>query len=626
MRRRSKIILGIVASLPVLAVLLAVVALPRIDLAPLVAGRASAALGRQVTIESLRVAPGLTLGVAIRGARLANIEGGSAPAMAELARAEARLDLLSLLTGGIVVHALEVEGFTLLLERSADRHANWHFGDRPATPAPRTAAPPDRSGLPMVHDLRISGSEVIFRTTGGLRLRARIDTAGLTAAAPEAPAALRAQGSYNDVAVMLEAALGSFAQLRDARTPFPIALRATAEATALLFEGTATDPLNVDGLDGQLSIAASAPFAILAMAGAGERAGPNVPFELTGHAVRNGDLWRVTDATGTLDGAAFTAPLIELTEGSAGQPDTIVARIAFAHLDVNRLLGPPPAEGAQAHGDADIPLVVPAVPDPLLHIEASAHELIYARLRGTDARAKLDVARARVTLQDVAVMAFGAHISGSAELVPAAHGTQVTAGIQLRQGELDSLRRAFGLRDLPLSGRISADVAARAEAATVNAATRNAHISAVIGMTGGTIAREVIEMASTDIRALLRSSEGTTPIHCLLAAVDIDAGRGRAAPLRIRAGTGTISGLATFDLNRERLDLIIGSQSETTHFFALDIPVHVSGSFAAPHIAPAEWSQAARERMARNEMAPLPPHLLEIARHNPCYVGHGLRR
>jgi uncharacterized protein involved in outer membrane biogenesis len=239
---------------------------------------------------------------------------------------------------------------------------------------------------------------------------------------------------------------------------------------------------------------------------------------------------------------------------------------------------------------------------------------------------RLEVAPARITLHEAAVTAFGARLAGSAELLPEPGGARVSAAITLREGNIDTLRRAFGLRALPVAGRIDADIAAAAEAASVNAATRRARISAVVSMAGGTIAREVIEMASTDMRALFRTSRGATALSCLLAAVDSNAGVGRASPLRIRAGTGTISGIATFDLNRSTLDLIIGSQRETTDVFALDIPVQVRGSFENPSIAPAEWSRAARERMARNEMAPLPPELRAVAQRNPCYRGRSLRR
>ncbi len=609
MGRRGLIIIGVVVAIPLLAAGGLLILLPRIDLAGFAAARASAALGRTVTIDSLRVTPGLPTRVALRGLSIANIEGGTRPEMITLARLDASLAPLPLLRGRVTLSDASVAGFVLFLERAPGRRPNWRFGEARGG----TDGPPVLPGL-----LELSDSEITFRTTSGALLVTRIEAARIVGAPPDRPGSLEARGSYNGVPVRIEGALFSADQAR-AGGPLPLTLRATSEHTSALFEGTATDPLNVDGLEGRLTLAASTPADILAMAGAG--AGPTAAVELAGQFTRQGEMWRLRDATGTLDGGALTAALLQLTEGTAGQPDRIVARLDLAHLDVNQLLGPD--DGARGHGDADLPLVVPAQPDPLMDLEAATRELTYARLRGTDARVKLEVAPGRITLHEAAVTAFGARMSGSAELLPAPGGARVSAAITLRDGNIDTLRRAFGLRALPVAGRINADIAAGGEAASVNAATRQARISAVVSMTGGTIAREVIEMASTDVRALFRTSRGTTPVTCLLAAVDMNAGVGRASPLRIRAGTGTISGLATFDLNRQTLDLIIGSQRETTDFFALDIPVQVRGSFDNPSIAPAEWSRAARERMARNEMAPLPPELRAIAQRNPCYRGQG---
>ncbi len=606
MGRRGWIIIGVLAGLPAMAAGLALVVLPRVELAGIAASYASGALNRAVTLESLRVSPGLPTRIALRGLRVANIEGGTRPEMIALARLDATVAPLPLLRGRVALSDVSASGFVLFLERAPGRRPNWRFGEPRGSGA---AEPPVLPGL-----LQLADSEVTFRTTGGAELVTRIETARLAAAPADQPGTLEARGSYNGVALRLEGSLFSATEAR-AGGKLPMTLRATAEHTSALFEGTATDPLNFDGLAGT-------PADILAMAGVS--GGPEVPVELAGAFTRQGDVWRLRDAAGTLDGGALTAALLELTEGAAGRPDRIVARVGLAHLDVNRLIGPD--DGRQGHGDADIPLVVPDLPDPLMEVEASANELTYARLHGTEARVKLEVVPGRITLHDAAVTAFGARMSGSAELLPAPRGARVDATVALREGEIDTLRRAFGLRALPVSGRISADIAAAAEAASVNAATSQARISAVVAMTGGAIAREVIEMASTDIRALFRTSRGTTPVRCLLAAVDMNAGVGRASPLRISAGTGTISGLAGFDLNRQTLDLIIGSQSDTTDFFALDIPVHVSGSFANPAIAPAEWSRAARDRMARNEMAPLPPELRAIAQRNPCYRGQALRR
>lgn len=356
------------------------------------------------------------------------------------------------------------------------------------------------------------------------------------------------------------------------------------------------------------------------MAGAGADGAPQVPVGIGGTFTRNGDVWTLANAEGSLDGAAFSAPLLRLTEGNAGRPDAIAADMAFTRLDVNRLLGAPSVEGKTEHGDADLPLVVPAMPDPLVQVTLAAQELVYARIIGADARLKAAIAPGRLEVETLALVAYGSRISASGAITAEAGVARIAAEVHLVDGDFDTLRRAFGIHALSLSGRIDGHVVVATEGTRLNDATRRGHVSAVLAMRNGRIAQEVIEMASTDIRALLRSAKGTTRVSCLLAVVDIREGRGRAAPLRIRAGTGTVSGLASFDLNRKTLDLVIGSQRETTNFFALDVPIRVSGSFSDPNIAPAELSRQHRAQLvAADNVALLPPALRDFARNNPCY-------
>ena len=238
-------------------------------------------------------------------------------------------------------------------------------------------------------------------------------------------------------------------------------------------------------------------------------------------------------------------------------------------------------------------------------------------------------ARRASRIEELAAVAFGGHFAArpnSCRARVAARGS--IAAVHMTRGRhrhaAPRLRAAVRCRWRDGSRRMSPS---RGEAATLNAATRQARISAVVTMTGGTIAREVIEMASTDVRALFRTSRGTT--H-----VSLPAGGGR----HPRRATGRrrrcVSAPAPAPSAGSRPSTSIGTgstsssaaSSDTTDFFALDVPVRVSGSFADPDIAPAQWSREARARMTRNEMAPLPPDLRDIARRNPCYRGRSLRR
>ncbi len=120
------------------------------------------------------------------------------------------------------------------------------------------------------------------------------------------------------------------------------------------------------------------------MAGAGP--GPAISVRLAGAFHHAGDLWRLSEAAGEIDDAAFAAPRLEITEGASGQPDEIVAEIDFTRLDLNALFGTPPDQPGGEHGDADMPLTFAVAPDPHLRVQATAQELAYAELDATEVR------------------------------------------------------------------------------------------------------------------------------------------------------------------------------------------------------------------------------------------------
>lgn len=591
--------------------------LPRLELADVAAEQASARLGRAVTIGSLRITPGATLGVTLRGVTIANVEGGSRAEMLRLEGATAELDLMALLGGEVVLTSAELQGLSLLLERNAARVANWHFGP----PGGAASAVTSRGWMPRFAALRATDAEILVRTTGGLTLPTRIETASLTSEGLHAPVLLRATGSYNDVPLTLEGPLDSIASFRDGSAPFSLDLTATAGETTVTLLGSARDPLNFDGVQGQIELRAANPDALLAIGGAGTQGVPRIALELAGTFDRQGEVWRIGAPFGELDGAPFTGRLLQLTEGARGEPDALLLDLSLTRLDLNRILS---AGGHEADGVADLPLAVFTAPDPLIEARLSAQAFSYGGLEARDARLEARLVPGQVRVPTLAMQAFGARISASGQLEADEAGVQVSADVTMGEAELEPLRRALSLRELPLSGRIEGRLAVTAQGRSLNAAAREAHVSAVLLMSGGSIAREVIEMASTDIRSLFRTARGRTRLSCAIGVLDMKGGVGELAPLRLRSAQGMISGLATFDLNRHRLDLVIGSHRQTTGSFALDIPVRVSGSFEDPGVQPAQWSSAGRARLsAPDHTAPIPPALRDYARRSPCFFAGG---
>ncbi|MDB5415753.1 MAG: hypothetical protein JWR10_4088, partial [Rubritepida sp.] len=521
-RRIRTILLGVLLAALPLAAVAGWFLLPRVELGPFVATRASARLGRVVAIDSLRVTPGRRVSVALRGARLDNIEGGTRRAMLQLETLAAEIELWPLLRGVVVVRQVEVHGMSLLLEHASGGRRNWRFRD-PAAPA--APSEPQRD-LPVIYDLRLTGSEIVVRTSGGKALRAGMESATLTTPAPDRPVILEIGGSYNGVPLTLAGTLGSFDQLHDAAAPFPLDLRATADDTVLTLTSTASDPLNFEGVNGRLTLVAPTPDKLMAIAEAD--GAPAVPLNIAGTLDRRGDLWRLTGIEGTLDSAGFTGALLQLTEGKPGEPDAVAAELDFSRLNLNRLLS------SSGGDDSDMPLAVEAAPDPRIEARLTAEHLSYGRLRASEARLNAAVGPGRINVETLAMRAFGARISATGRLEAVGRGTRVGAELTVLEGNLTTLRQALGIRDLPLSGLIEGRAVASGEGRTLNAATASATVAAVVTMTGGTISREVIEMASTDIRSLFRTPRGTTPLSCLVAIVYMRGGRGELMPLRLR--------------------------------------------------------------------------------------------
>ena len=287
------------------------------DFGSFVAQRISEKLGRKVEITSLRISPGRWIGVELRDVTLADLESGSHADMLSLRNLQAEIDSWSLLFAATpLVRSLVVEGVTLRLEKTHG-HKNWHFGER--SPAPSGGNPPDYRGVPTILDFQMKDSEIIIRTTSGNFLRTRIDQAQVTSEAANTPVRMNVRGSYNGLAATLTGDLDSFDALRRAPQPFPVRLHLNSGHTSMNFQGTMTDPLNFEGVAGELRLHAPTPDVFGALAG--EAINLNLDIELTGKFEHANNDWKLSDISGKINHEAFKGAILHLVEGDHGKPD-----------------------------------------------------------------------------------------------------------------------------------------------------------------------------------------------------------------------------------------------------------------------------------------------------------------
>lgn len=613
-----------------------------VNLAPLVGPRVSAMLGRQVSIQSLKIAPGRWVRVQLQNVHVANIEGGSAPDMVQVGQLSLEAKLASLFSGPIILRHLQGNGVHVLVERTPANKPNWRFKTAAATSEPAASAPPaqkvpavlektppkptplpawpvekGRAQYPTVLDIDISDSSVIYRTAHGTSYDSTLQRVQLQTQDSQSPVSFAVDGAYNKQPIHIEADLKSFDQLRSYTSPYGMVAHITSGDLAIAFNGSGTDPLNVDGLEGavQVDTPTSAPIGAIA----GSKLPQSIPLHIKGQFVHVADLWQFTKGVGAIKGNDLTVALAELNEGAHAQPDHVKADITFDQLNLNSLLVKKERVGHTA--DADLPLTVSRKPDPLIEAHVAAKSVVYNLYTFQNFNVLASVLPGVISVQDLHIAYLGSMLAVSGELQAVGDAnTHIQAKASLTNADIDAYRRVLGFKPVPIQGRVTMQITAEATQPTLNSAISHATIVAAASMTGGTVDSVVMRAASADMGLLFHKAKGTTPINCLLGVVSAQNGVGQVLPLRLKTERGTLSVNARFDLSRHWFDMIFATQESTTGSFALDIPVRVNGNFSDPHVGFAGLSSTGRKMLAQTErLNNLPAEVRQFAQKNACY-------
>jgi uncharacterized protein involved in outer membrane biogenesis len=608
LRRSTVFGIGLIAVLAVLGVA-TVVAVRQFNLAPDVARYASRALGRSVTIGALRVHVGFPVTVELRGLAVSNAPGGSQAQMLQIARLDAEIAPWSLAAWAVlrrppVVRHLAIEGARLLLEHAGGDRPNWRFG----TSKPAARHNP-RAGFPSLLDARLHDGEIDLRASGGSTIRIRLDEARIAAEGLDQPVTLAATGAYNATPVQLSAALHSFDELHDPAQPFGTDIHLTSADTQLEFVGTMTDPINADGAVGRLVLTAPNLDRLLAIAGADDRAA--LPLVVDGAMTHQGDVWTLSGARGSLVGHPFQLDF-NMREGRRHAPDNMTVDANFSILDLTALEKGEKSGAMSLHIDDQ--------PGNLIDAHVGAKQFTFGAVRADDVDLKLNVSPGALAVQHLALHLVG----GTGQVTAAVKNTQSGSDTQfdaaLTGADTGQLSGLLGIGSMPLTGAVDAHANLRLGGNTLDKAMRASSGTFVLSMQGGSIQHKLVEQASTDLHLLFGKSEGSVRIACLLGVLDLHDGIGHLAPFRIRTADGTVAAAGTIDTRRDAIDLTVASEAASTGLFALDVPLHVAGPIANPHVSPAPGTGRTATN-ANADLGAMPAALQDLVRRSPCLMG-----
>jgi uncharacterized protein involved in outer membrane biogenesis len=214
---------------------------------PLLETRASAAVGRQVKIESLEVHPGRTATIVLHGLRIAGPDGFNVPDVATADRVTVVFEAATWFrTRKIVLPRIEIEQPSLDLIQTGLGHDNWTF--------PALAADPNGSSME-IGDLVITGG------AGHLEVAEPAADVALTFATggPQGERTLivDAQGMYARQPISVKAVGGALLNLTETDKPYPVDITLANGPTRATVKGTVKDPLAWAGAE--LSLTLSGP-------------------------------------------------------------------------------------------------------------------------------------------------------------------------------------------------------------------------------------------------------------------------------------------------------------------------------------------------------------------------------
>ncbi len=538
---------------------------------------------------------------------VANITTGTRPAMVTLSHLIAQIRLSSLFGGPLVVESLSIDGVDLLLEHGSSGKPNWKF--KTAT-AGLTSKEPSRVELPVMLNAHFRDVTVDFRTSSGDVLKTVIEDGTVGAAARDKPVSLHLTGHYDSAPVDLTAALSSFAALHDTSKPFPAKITVKSGTVTLGFDGTFTDPLDVDGADGHLTLTAASLLDLANIAGTG--GAPDIPLDLSGGFAHNGGLWRLTTASGALGGQPFKGSALELREGGPLQPDAVTVAGRFDTLDMNAILKP---DAGAVPSNSSMSLVPDPAPGILLDATINAAHVVYGSVQGVDFGLKAETGPGTLSIEDFTLGVAGGTAKSKISIVNKNAKAVVNFDGSLDGVDVAQLDKLLGWNSIPLGGPLTSRVTGSMIGATIAEARKTNRIFVAMAMTGGTIDRDLVRMASTDVRSLFGSQQGNRRLTCLLLIANLRDGTGTIGPLRIKTSSGTIAGSGTYDTVHDTIDLTIGAQSKS--WLKLDVPMRITGPLSNFSARPA-FGESARVLNDLSLPGDLPQQEKDIALGNAC--------
>lgn len=568
---------------------------------PIVQSRASAAIGRPVTIAHLHLRLGRVIQVIADDVVVANPPEWPSgdPPFASIKALTIQADAWGYVRGhGLVLPLIGIDGPKLLAAETADGAANFRLS---------TGGGSGGNSV-KIGDVRIAdGDAHVVMPKLKADFNARIATQGEGDAAK---IVIDAKGTYAAQPIIARLVGGALLSLRDAAHPWPVDLNVANGPTRVALDGTIEDPLAFQGANVRLKF--SGPDMGLLEPLVGFPIPKTPAYQIAGKLDLQGfNRIRFQDFQGRL-GNSDIAGTIEEQPGATevkGKAKPVVMMDLRSNrvdlVDLNGFIGGTPGRTntkdatpqerqAVAKANAspkllpDTPISVPRLDWADIHLRYHGAHIEGRNIPLDDLTVALDVVGGKITVHPVSFGVGKGKLIGNIELTPTT-GKDVHARIDLRMQNLDVSRLMAATHTFQGAGSVSGVGAIDATGGSLAGLMANGNGEVKMAMAGGDLSALLIDLTGLQFGNALLSALGVpnkTEVKCFVGDLGMQRGVLDFKAVTLDTGEAITNVGGNVDLSKETVDLAL--KTDAKHFSVGSLPtrVNIGGTFKDPKIRP----------------------------------------
>nr|WP_294506654.1 AsmA family protein [uncultured Rhodopila sp.] len=568
---------------------------------PIVQSKASAALGRQVTIGHLHVRLRRHIEVVADDVVVGNPPGwpGGNPPFVSIGSLTIQAELLPYLEGrGLILPLIGIDKPRVYAAETRDGAANFRLSTGGGGGGPALK----------IGDLRIDdGDARVVMPRLKTDFDARVATQGQ---GQDAKIVADAKGTYAAQPITARLIGGALLSLRDHDNPWPIDLDLANGPTKVALNGTLEDPLAFKGANVRLRF--SGPDMGLLEPLVGFPIPKTPAYQIAGKLNLEGlQNIRFDDLQGRLGNSDIAGSILERPSGTEvngkDRPEvTMNLRSNRIDLtDLNGFIGGAPGRATTANATPqeretaakarasdkllpDTPISVPRLSWADIHLKYRGAHIEGRDMPLDDLTVALDVVNGRISVHPVSFGVGKGRLLSNIDLAPTS-GKTLHARADVRMQNLDVSRMMQATHTFQGAGSISGVGAIDSTGDSLATLVGDGNGEIKMAMAGGNLSSVLIDLTGLEFGKALLSALGfpeKTPVQCFVGDLGLKRGLLDFNVMTLDTGEAIVNVNGDVNLSKETIDLALKTNSKHFSIGSLPTNIDIGGTFKDPSIRP----------------------------------------